>query len=116
MVMASCPVLAQPKSYGIPACNVGDNREPGQDMCLEEDKDINAVIFKIVTQHGVPEPETGFYVCTCGGADLEVVEDGRPVSGIFEAAKQTAVIIPSINPKCPIIIGGLKILVTCTVN
>jgi hypothetical protein len=112
----SSAVMAQPKSYGIPPCNVGDNRQPGEDMCLEQDKEIDAVIFKVVTQDGVSEPDMGFFVCTCGNADLEVVEDARPVEGVLEATKQTAVIIPSINPKCPIIIGGLKVLVTCTVE
>jgi hypothetical protein len=108
---------AQQESYEIPACNVGDNRT-GNDQCTQEDAAIGAVIFKIATED-VPkeqQPEMGFFVCTCGAANLQIVDKPLSVQGMFDPAKQSAVFIPAINPLCPVIIGGMQVLVTCTVD
>ena len=116
-IVLSGPVGAEQETYEIPGCNVGDNRSD-LDQCSQEDKDIGAIIFKVVTED-VPKdevPEMGFFVCTCGDAQLQIVNEPLPIRGMFDPAKQSAVFIPAINPLCPVIIGGIKVMVTCTVD
>jgi hypothetical protein len=110
------PVKAGPDVTEIPPCNVGDNRTGDSNQCSPEDEEIGAIILKVVTENVPKEqlPEMGFFVCTCGKANLHVVKQPEPIQGTYDPARQIGVFITSVNPLCPVWVGGIQVLVTCT--
>jgi hypothetical protein len=115
-IVSSGPVKAGQDVTEIPPCNVSDNRSGQSNQCSPEDEQIGAIILKVATEEEAKDqmPAMGFFVCTCGKANLHVVKQPEPIQGTYDPARQMGVFITSINPLCPVWVGGMQILVTCT--